>query len=251
MMTANGDIEVTIRKHKRVLFLETLKTIVGALPLVGPQLRRLKSTIYPKLPVEFKTSEQYWEDLYASGGNSGPGSYNRSARYKAAILNEFIKDQNLKTILEWGCGDGNQLRLATYPHYVGVDVSRTAISMCRQIFALDGTKTFFLAHEIPERFQSAECALSLDVVYHLIEDDVYYTYMKRLFASATRFVVIYAWNVEEDSPINGGHVRHRAVLNWVSQNINGWTLWKLMKQDITRKGKDIYPHFYIFRREDH
>ena len=178
--------------------MERVKTIVGAMPLVGPLLRHLKSTIFPKRSAAFKTSGEYWEDLYASGGNSGPGSYNRSARYKAAVLNTFMKDHNLKTVLEWGCGDGNQLRLATYPRYVGVDVSRTAVSMCRQIFASDPTKRFFLVDEIPEEFQSAECALSLDVVYHLVEDAVYFTYMKRLFASATRFVVIYAWNVEED-----------------------------------------------------
>ena len=89
--------------------------------------------------------------------------------------------------------------------------------MCRQIFANDRGKKFFLLDEIPAVAQSAECALSLDVIYHLIEDDIYVSYMKRLFASATRFVVIYAWNVDQDSPISGGHVRHRAFLKWVDR----------------------------------
>jgi hypothetical protein len=247
-MTHSRDIAVTIRKHRTVLFLERFKIIVGAVPLVGPLLRHLKSTIFPKRSVAFKTSAQYWEDRYASGGNSGAGSYKRSARYKAAILNAFMKDHNVITVLEWGCGDGNQLRFATYPYYVGVDVSRTAISMCRQIFAYDATKKFFLTDDIPDQFRSAECAISLDVIYHLIEDDVYHNYMKRLFASATRFVVIYAWNVEEDSPINGGQFRCRAVLRWVAENINGWTLWKIVKSHPTREGKDPYPYFYFFRR---
>ena len=118
--------------------------------------------------------------------------------------------------------------------------------MCHRIFASDYTKRFFLADEVPEELQSAECALSLDVVYHLVEDHVYNTYMKRLFASATRFVVIYTWNVEEDSPIDGGHVRHRAVLRWAAENIDGWTLWKVVKNDATRDGKDTYPHFFIY-----
>jgi SAM-dependent methyltransferase len=161
-----------------------------------------------------------------------------------------MQDHNIKTVLEWGCGDGNQLRLATYPRYVGVDVSRTAVSMCRQIFASDHTKRFFLVDEIPEQFQSAECTLSLDVVYHLVEDDVYFTYMKRLFASATRFVIIYAWDVEEDSPINGGHVRHRAFLRWVAENINGWALCKIVKNEARcNKAKDPCAHLYIFGRQ--
>jgi hypothetical protein len=92
---------VTVRKHDRVLLLGTLKATVSALPLVGPPLRRLKSTVYPKRSAAFKTSEQYREDLYASGRNSGAGSYYRSVRRKATVLNGFIKDQNLKTVLEW------------------------------------------------------------------------------------------------------------------------------------------------------
>jgi SAM-dependent methyltransferase len=241
MMTGSKDISVTIRKHDRILFFGKLKEAIGAVPVVGPCLRHLKSTIFRNRSIPFKTSGQYWEDLYASGGNSGSGSYDRSARYKAALLNAFIKDHNVKSVLEWGCGDGNQLRLATYPAYVGVDVSGTAISMCRQIFARDLTKSFFLVGEIPEQFQHAECTLSLDVVYHLVEDDVYHAYMERLFASATRFVIIYAWSVEEDGPTDGGHVRHRAVLKWVARNVDGWILWKIV-------GNDNYPHFYIFRR---
>jgi cyclopropane fatty-acyl-phospholipid synthase-like methyltransferase len=221
-----------------------------AVPLGGFLLRHLKAAVYSKRSAAFTTSRKYWEDLYASGGNSGSGSYRRAARFKAGVLNTFMQDQNVQTVLEWGCGDGSQLRLATYRSYVGVDVSNTAVNMCRQIYKSDHTKEFFLIDEIPEQFQSAECAISLDVVYHLVEDNVYFAYMKRLFASATRFVIIYAWNVEDDSPINGSHVRHRAFLRWVAENINSWALTKVVNNEVAcSKAKNIFAHFYIFTRE--
>jgi hypothetical protein len=34
----------------------------------------------------------------------------------------------------------------------------------------------------------AELGLSLEVIFHLVEDDVFDVYMRHLFASATRFV---------------------------------------------------------------
>ena len=37
----------------------------------------------------------------------------------------------------------------------------------------------------------AELALSLDVIYHLVEDTVYESYMGQLFDSATKYVIVY------------------------------------------------------------
>jgi len=207
----------------------------------------LKDVISPTRA--FTTSQEYWEDIYASGGNSGPGSYNAPAQFKAAVLNDFVRDHKITTILEWGCGDGNQLRLAKYPNYVGADVSKTAVNKCRQMFANDDTKAFYLVDEIPGPLRTAECALSLDVIYHLVEDDVYVAYMKRLFASATRFVVIYTWTAEEGPPISA-HVRHRAFLKWMAENISGWSLYKIVKKDDADKNSsDAFADFYIFQRQ--
>ncbi len=68
------------------------------------------------------------------------------------------------------CGDGNQLALARCPIYVGFDVSST-VRMCRARFARDTTKPFATIEEYVG--ETAELALSLDVVYHLVEDAIY------------------------------------------------------------------------------
>ena len=87
-----------------------------------------------------KSSRKYWENRYAKGGNSGPGSYNNLAKFKADIINNFIHRYNVITVIEWGSGDCNQLSLANYKNYIGYDVSQTAIDICRKKFNFDKTK---------------------------------------------------------------------------------------------------------------
>jgi len=127
--------------------------------------------------IGFRGSAQYWERNYACGGTSGPGSYGALAEGKAAFLNAFVDEHGVGSVIEFGCGDGHQLSLARYPRYVGVDVSRTAIGLCRRQFAHDGTKSFFLYDDacFVDRagLFTAELALSLDVIYHLTEDEVF------------------------------------------------------------------------------
>ena len=58
---------------------------------------------------EFKSSK-YWNERYKHGGNSGDGSYGHLAEYKAEIINDFIEENQIHNIIEFGSGDGNQLK---------------------------------------------------------------------------------------------------------------------------------------------
>lgn len=136
----------------------------------------------------FPGSAKYWEKRYVDGRNSGYGSYGYFAEFKAEIINSFVKDNNIQTVIEFGCGDGNQLRLSEYPNYTGFDVSATAIKLCRSLFKNDGTKRFFMMDEYHHHM--AELVLSLDVIYHLIEDRVFEDYMQRLFEASSKYVII-------------------------------------------------------------
>jgi hypothetical protein len=78
-------------------------------------------------PGPFLGSEEYWIRRYQSGKGSGHGSYNQLAEFKAEILNDFVQTRHIESIIEYGCGDGNQLRYAKYPRYLGFDVSPKAI----------------------------------------------------------------------------------------------------------------------------
>jgi len=193
-------------------------------------------------------SEGYWRRRYEVGGDSGSGSYGRHAEFKAAVLNEFVLEQGVASVIEFGCGDGNQLTLARYPSYVGYDVSERAVELCRQRFADDATKSFSVLRDYAG--DGADLALSLDVVYHLIEDDVFETHLRTLFGAAERFVIVFSSNAEPTGKTRT-HVRHRRFTDWVDENANGWELRSEIEDPAHRRDEsDSNASFFIFSQKD-
>ena len=115
--------------------------------------------------------------------------------------------------------------MAAYPSYLGIDVSQKAIAICQALFSGDNSKHFLHADDFEGA--TSELTLSLDVVYHLVEDDVFSAYMNTLFMSAERFVVIYSTNFEDKSW--HGHVRHRRFTDWIAANKPEWQLSSVVK----------------------
>ena len=197
----------------------TVKDLVRPIPGVR-QLSLMRQRL------GFAGSAAFWEHTYENGGTSGDGSYGQFAGAKAEFLNTFVRDHGVDSVIEFGCGDGNQLSLARYPRYVGLDVSRAAVRICRDKFAADPTKSFFLYDGscFVDRagLFTADLAISLDVIYHLVEDTVFETYMADLFAASRHYVVIYASNTF--IPGTAPHVRHREFSIWVDQHCPQWQL---------------------------
>lgn len=190
-------------------------------------LKRRIGHAKPMQSILFRNSADYWETNYASGRGSGAGSYGTLAEFKAEVVNSFVRDREIESVIEFGCGDGNQLKLALYPHYLGFDVSPTAVSRCRSLFAGDRTKEFRLLGQY--HGERAVLALSLDVIYHLIEDDVYFAHLDALFGAAQRYVIIYS--TDFDLKYEGSsHVRHRAFTEDISNHHAGWALLKRVAQ---------------------
>jgi SAM-dependent methyltransferase len=176
--------------------------------------------------IAYSDSANFWEGNYAQGRTSGAGSYGRLAEGKRQFLNELVSARAVRSVIEFGCGDGNQLSLAEYPSYIGLDVSRTAIGLCQRRFAGDTTKSFFLYDGACFTDRAgvfrAELALSLDVVYHLTEDAVFEAYLRHLFGAGQRLVVIYSTNTEIGG--TAPHVRHRRFTPWVEAACPQWRL---------------------------
>jgi len=228
-----------------------MKHIIKNIPVVGQAARRIyRMCINPSKP--FQGSESYWKNRYDAGGNSGDGSYNQLAEFKAVILNKFVFENGITSVIEYGCGDGNQLNLAQYPKYIGFDVSPNAISMCLRLFSNDGTKTFKLMEAYAG--ETAELTLSLDVIYHLIEDGVFADYMIRLFDSSERFVVIYSSDTDENPNGTAVHVRHRNFSMWIASNRADWKLIDHIPNKYPFKGDNksgSFANFYIYSKAKH
>ena len=228
-----------------------LRKMIGRVPVLGGLLRRayraVVSRVRPRRP--FVDSSQYWNERYQQGATSGTGSYGRLAAFKAEVINSLVREYGLKTVIESGCGDGNQLELAEYPSYLGLDVSPVAVARCSERFKGDDTKAFKLVGDYAG--ETAELALSLDVIFHLVEDDVFDGYMRALFGAATRYVVIYSSNFEAKPGTLPPHVRHRVFTEWVRQNADEWCLVKHLPNRFPGDGKtgETSPSdFYVYRK---
>jgi SAM-dependent methyltransferase len=197
---------------------------------------------------EFSSSD-YWKRRYAGGGNSGPGSYAHLAIFKSQILNAFVAEHDCSTVVEFGCGDGNQLRYAKYPAYTGYDVSSEAIAICRNLFVDDPSKQFHLLDDYDGG--TADLALSLDVIFHLVESDVFEEYMQRLFDASHRFVCIYSSNTDDQLGEKAPHVKHRRFSEWITRKRPDWRLFRNVKNPYSYSGDHrltSFSDFYFFSR---
>ena len=203
-----------------------IKQIIERYPTVAAPLRRIATGLLGLSrwrKVKFRPAD-YWESRYAKGGDSGWGSYGLLAEFKAEVLNRFIQLPGVHSVVELGCGDGNQLSLLRCPNYIGLDISPKAIELCQTRFVGDSSRTFVVYHPgiTDIDLLRSDLALSLDVIYHLVEERTFSRYMTDLFRAAVRYVVIYSDDV--DRPGESVHIRHRKFRNWIANNCPGWEL---------------------------
>lgn len=200
-------------------------------------------------------SADYWQNRYSGGGTSGAGSYGRLADWKAEILNAFVAENNIQRVLEIGCGDGNQLTLANYPEYCGFDVAPKALDLCRERFSERPWRFHLYSHNAVKKIGTKfnpELVMSLDVIFHLVEDAVFDDYMRSLFALEPRFVAVYASN--GSFIVDAPHVRNWVFTDWIEANAPGWKLTKKIDNaypfDPSDPDNTSFSDFYIFEKHE-
>lgn len=224
-----------------------MEKIIKKIPLAIKLINKIRSR--KKEPQDFINSELYWEERYEAGRTSGVGSYGKFAQFKAEFINQFIQDREIDSIIEFGCGDGNQLKLANYPHYTGFDISQRSILLCQNQFSDDKTKDFYLIKEYKN--QKSELTLSLDVIYHLVEDEIFDSHMRMLFKAATQYVIVYSSNFDDNSGRDGQHIRHRKFTDWVMLHCPDWKMIDRIPNKYPFKGdykEGSFAEFFVFQK---
>lgn len=143
----------------------------------------------------------YWEQRYRAGGSSGAGSAGMEAHEKANIVNLFIRSNKVTSVLDMGCGDGVVASMLRVPEYLGYDPSDTAIEMCKKAMP---ERSFTCTLPLGGRVYGM--VLSMDVIFHLVRDDDYYSYLRSMFRLADNHILVYGTNHEKRG---ASHVRHR------------------------------------------
>jgi hypothetical protein len=198
----------------------------------------------------FRGSVKYWEARYSNGGTSGDGSYGKLAEFKAEVINDFVANHGVETVIEFGCGDGNQLSLVRYPSYLGFDISETAIRMCKKQFAYNN-KAFKLMSEYSG--ETADLTLSLDVIYHLVEDKIFEDYMIKLFRASTKYIIIYSSDSDDNSRYDGNYIKHRKFSRWVQDSLPEWKLIQHIPNKYPYRNDKTggsFADFFIYKKSD-
>ena len=212
------------------------------------RIRRAVIVLRRQMKTDYWTI-RFWERHYRAGGKSGEGSYGRLAEFKAEVIKDILAEYEVESVVELGCGDGNQLAMIDYPRYVGFDVSPAAINRCRDRFSADPGKEFHVYVPGAKLGADAEMAVSLDVIYHLIEDELYDQYMRDLFGAASKAVVIYS--SDDERPSEWPEVRHRRFSDWVAQEAPDWRLADRIDQRypyLAGEHGTSWSDFFVYQR---
>jgi cyclopropane fatty-acyl-phospholipid synthase-like methyltransferase len=187
-------------------------------------------------------SSTYWEKRYADGGNSGAGSYGEYAEYKADVVNEFVRIHDIESVIEFGCGDGNWVSLTEYPEYIGLEVSKSALESCIQRFADDCTKSFLLYDPLYFRNEGAlqaDLVLSLDVLFHIVNERRFEKALADIFEASTQYVILFSSNYEDPEP-DTVHMRHRKVTEYVAEAFPEFELIDTRENEYDTSISDFY-----------
>jgi hypothetical protein len=191
------------------------------------------------LTLTMRSSASYWERRYRLGLSSGSGSEGNLASYKAGVLNDFVREHHVRSVVEFGCGDGQHL---------GLDVSGKAVELCRARFGADMTKSFLWYDPGSAvnlgSYLGADLTLSLDVIYHLVEDEAYESHLRDLFGVSRRHVAIYASNRGGEGEHR--HVRHRHFTEDVLQRFPWFRLTRHLPNPHC---ESTFAEFYFFERD--
>lgn len=179
-------------------------------------------------------SKTYWQNRYETSLDSGAGSYGEPSKWKARELNLFVSTYEVKTMIELGCGDGNQLKLINVDSYIGLDPSVGAIKRCEAIHGKDKSKSFFAVDPdglINNDALTADIAVSMEVILHLIEDHRFEKYMYDLFQFSRKYVAIFNTATDHNPNKMGKHNKFRDHRKFVDSNLQSFKLVKFVEAD--------------------
>jgi len=121
------------------------------------------------------THDEIFDSIYRDNrwqGGSGPGSREEVTRAYRTFLQDFMRANNIGSVVDLGCGDWQIARHMDWSgiNYIGVDTSRVVLE-ATQRFARDGV-SFFHANAVTEPLPSADLLIVKDVIQHWPNADI-------------------------------------------------------------------------------
>ncbi len=119
-----------------------------------------------------------FDDIYEKnhwGFGSGHGSLPEVTQSYRQFLESFIRENNIGTVVDVGCGDWQFSRLIDWGEatYLGVDVVDTVVQTNQQRFATERISFKTIQPGSNDAIPSGDLLIIKDVLQHLPDDDVH------------------------------------------------------------------------------
>lgn len=131
--------------------------------------------------------KEIWEDY----GLRKELIYNRNPERDLIKLVDFLKSQNVKDILDLGCGEGRNLRFLLDKGFdaVGMDISEGALRKCSELLNIPvSALKIGNIYSIPEESGSFDCVMLFDLFHHLEKPTQALTEIKRILRPSSYLI---------------------------------------------------------------
>lgn len=182
-------------------------------------------------------SEQYWISRYNDGGNSGLGSVGALLKFKADFINDFIRENDIHTVTDFGHGDLALANLFVGARYTGIDIFDAG---SRNVNGLTLVKSRFDQYN----GESTDLVTCIDVLYHIIrgEQDYLFASIDKMIEVANKFVIIYA----QDSRIPNNMANHMWNGPWLQYILENKHVELVYEQQNPISGTTA--KFFVFKK---
>ena len=175
-------------------------------------------------------SSNYWSMEHINSGVSGAIPYDSQVEFKIKIIEDFVQKHRIKNVIEFGCGTLEE-----------------KVKECEKTLKKDNKRTSIDMNDYS--YKRAELTISLDVIFHLIEDDVFHEYMSKLFFSSKKYVMIYSSNTNQN--LYNIPVLHRRFTDWIFNNQKNFKMVQFIPNPrplLNDAKNEIFYDFYIFEK---
>jgi len=116
----------------------------------------------------------YRDHVWLGDSRSGPGSDEASTRSYREVLNAVLRDRNVRSVVDLGCGDWASTRLIDWngASYLGIDIVPEVVAANQERYGAPGV-AFRVGDFVRDPVPAADLLVSKEALQHLPTADVH------------------------------------------------------------------------------
>lgn len=136
-----------------------------------------------------RTHKEIFTEIYHKniwGGSGGGSSPENTVEYRA-LLQKFLKDYNIKSVVDYGCGNWSFSHLIDWTgiEYLGIDIVNSVVERNNILFGSD--HVYFMNYMDPTK---ADLLILKDVLQHWSNESIHYFFEDLEYAHDFKFILI-------------------------------------------------------------